>query len=275
MKKNVLSLMLLASASSMLLYSCKKDETVPEPTVVKQWMIALSAKNENPAPAGRNETGTVMLTLLSDNSVTYTITAIGLASGDYLTAAHLHVGDAITSGAVILPLTPTFSASTGTGTTTNLRTTLVDSLKNDANEIYFNVHTTQVGSGLLRGQLNTTIELAADIALSGTNEPTPVITTATGIATFRLTGAKKLYTKFVINNLESGDVMTAAHIHKGLVGANGSVIVPVYGNAAEFGTVKIIPVDDALFASLKVDAIYANAHSTLKPSGIVRGQIRQ
>lgn len=267
-------LMLLVLFATMFLFSCKKDETTPAPTVVKQWTIILSAKNENPAPAGRNETGTASLALLSDNSFTYTITVAGLVQGDALTAAHLHVGDVITNGAIILPFTPTFSGSTATGTTTNLRSSLVDSLKNDANEIYFNVHTTQVGSGLLRGQLNTTIELAADVALNGTNESTPVTTTTTGIATFRLTGAKKLYAKFVINNLEAGDAMTAAHIHKGAVGVNGAVIVPIYGTTADFGTVKIITVDDVLFASLKTDPIYANAHSTLKAGGIVRGQIR-
>lgn len=275
MKKNVSSAAFLCVFCTTIFFSCKKDDAVPAPTIVKQWTVALSAKNENPVPAGRTETGTALLMLMSDNSLTYTITVNGLATGDAFTAAHLHVGDVITSGAVILPLSPVFSGGVGTGTTTNLRTTLVDSLKDDNNEIYFNAHTTQVGSGLLRGQLNTNVEMAADVALSGANEPTPVTTTTTGVATFRLTSAKKLYTKFVITNLETGDAMTAAHIHKGAVGVNGPVIVPIYGSAAEFGTVKIITItDDALFASLKTDAIYANAHSTNKGGGIVRGQIR-
>lgn len=274
MKKNLPALLLFITMTSTLLLSCKKDDATPAPTVVKQWTIALSAKNENPALASRNETGTASLTLLSDNSLTYTLSINALVSGDALTAAHIHVGDVITSGAVIVSLNPMFMGSTGMGTVTNLRTSFVDSLKNDANELYFNVHSTQVGSGLVRGQLNTNIEVASDVVLNGANEPTPVVTTATGLATLRLTSAKKLYTKVVITNLETNDVMTAAHIHKGAVGANGSVIVPIYGSASEFGTTKIITVDDALFASLKADAIYFNAHSMLKSGGLVRGQIR-
>jgi hypothetical protein len=274
MKKNALSLLLFTTITSTLLFSCKKDDATPAPTVVKQWTIVLSAKNENPALASRNETGTVSLTLRSDNSLVYALSINGLASSDVLTAAHIHVGDVITNGGVILGLNPTFAGSTASGTILNLRTSLVDSLKSDANELYFNVHPTQVGSGIVRGQLNTNIEVASDVLLSGTNETTPVTTTAIGIGTLRLTSAKKLYTKVVITNLEATDAMIAAHIHRGAAGANGAVIVPIYGSAAEFGTTKIITVDDALFASLKTDAIYFNAHSTLRPSGVVRGQIR-
>ena len=263
-----LTIILLVALSSC----SKKDPAVA--TVLKQWNIALSSKFENPAPASRNETGTVALTLLSDNSLTYTITVNNLASGDVLSAAHLHVGDVITSGGIVLPLTPVFNGSTGTGTTTSLRSTLVDSLMDDSKEIYFNIHSAQVGSGLVRGQLNTNIEMAADVVLSGANEVPVVTTTATGLALVRLTSKKILYTRIAIANLEAGDAMSVAHIHKAAAGTNGGVITGIYGTAAEFGTVKILTVDDLTFASLKADAIYVNAHSVNKPGGIVRGQIR-
>jgi CHRD domain len=260
-----------------MISSCSNDDNsnvVPTPTVVKDWTIPLSATYENPAPASRTETGTATMQLLSDNSLKYTITLVGLAGADVLTAAHLHVGDAITSGGVILGIDPLFSGSTANGTITGLRASLVDSLKNSANEIYFNVHSTQVPSGLVRGQVNTNIELAADLELSGANEVPPVTTTATGKALVRLTSEKKLYVKLTITNLEGGDALTAAHIHKAATGVNGSVLVGFYGSAADFGTTKIITVDDAAYASLKADNIYANAHSTNHPAGIVRAQIR-
>jgi hypothetical protein len=41
----------------------------------------------------------------------------------------------------------------------------------------------------------------------------------------------------------------------------------IYGNAAEFGTVKILTVDEATATSLKTDAIYINAHSVLRGPG--------
>ena len=74
MKKNVSSAAFLCVFCTTIFFSCKKDDAVPAPTIVKQWTVALSAKNENPVPAGRTETGTALLMLMSDNSLTYTIT---------------------------------------------------------------------------------------------------------------------------------------------------------------------------------------------------------
>lgn len=266
----------LASAAAVTLtfISCKKDKTPPSPTIVKEWSIALSAKNENPAPASRNETGTATLQLFSDNSLKYSINAVGLSAGDVLNAAHIHVGDVITNGGVVLGLNPTFAGGVATGTISNVRATLIDSLKSDANELYFNVHSTQVASGLLRGQLNTRLEMVADVALSGTNEVPAVITTATGTALVRLASNKKLYYRVTVSGLEVGDVLSAAHIHKAAAGANAGVFLGLYGTAAEFGTAKIVTVDDAQIASLKVDAFYINVHSVNRPSGVIRGQIR-
>ncbi|MBU0696591.1 MAG: CHRD domain-containing protein [Bacteroidetes bacterium] len=275
MKLNYLKIGFAISSIALVMFSCKKDNTTPEPTVTRQWTIALSAKNEVPAPANRTETGTATLELRSDNSLKYTISVGNLTSGDALVAAHLHVGNVITNGGIVLALNPTFTGGTATGTITKVRQTLVDSLKSDViYELYFNVHSSQVGSGLVRGQLNVGIELAADVALSGANEaPNAVNTTAKGLAILRLTADKKLYSKVTITTLEQGDAMAAAHIHKGASGVSGPVILAL-NNATDFGTAKMFTVDDALFTSLKTDAIYVNAHSANYPGGIVRGQIR-
>ena len=255
--------------------SCSKDKaSAPPATMVKEWSIMLSAKNENPAPVSRNENGTATLQLFSDNSLKYTINVIGLPASDALIAAHIHTGDVISNGGVILGLNPTFVGGVATGTITNVRTTLVDSLKSDANELYFNVHSTQIASGLVRGQLNTKLEMVSDVALSGANEVPVVNTAATGIALLRLTSNKKLYYKITVTGLEIGDALSAAHIHKAATGNNGGIIIGLYSAAAEFGTVKVISVDDVQFASLKADALYVNVHSTNKSSGIIRGQIR-
>jgi hypothetical protein len=275
MKKNSLYLALLFSTLTVGFMACKKDNTpVVVPTLVKEWTIALNVKNENTPPAGRTETGSVNIKLLSDNSITYTITVVGLASGDALTAAHIHAGDVITNGGVVLGFSPTFSGSSATGTITNIRSTFVDSLKDNVNELYFNVHSTLFPGGLVRGQLNTNIEMAEFVTMSGANEIPAVTTTATGTALIRITSEKKIYTKVVISNLESGDALTASHIHKAVAGTNGSVILGFYGSAADFGTVKIATLTDALYTSIKTDAVYVNAHSTAHPGGIVRGQIR-
>lgn len=267
------------TVSFLLLYtfvlSCSKSDTItPAPTSIKQWTIAMSAKNENPAPTTRAETGTAVLELLSDNSLKYTITVVGLTSGDAMVAAHLHVGNVISSGGVIQDLSPVFNGGTATGTVSNLRSTFVDSLKDDVNEIYINAHSTQVGSGLIRGQLNAKLDFVTDVVLNGANEVPAATTTATGLALIRLTTTKQLYLKLTTSGIEAGDAFSAAHIHKAAFGVNGSVFIGFYANNADFGTTKIITVDDATITSLKTDAMYVNAHSTTKPGGLIRGQIR-
>jgi len=259
----------------LISYSCVEDSTpIPAPTLEKTWMINLSNKNEIPATASRNETGMAMLELYSDNSLKYTINVTGLTSGDALTNSHIHVGNVISNGAVVLDLKPTFSSSSATATIPNLRQSFVDSLKSDANDLYLNVHSTQLTAGIVRGQLNKVIDVAADVVLRGTNEVPSVTTLATGLATVRVTSDKTLYIKTVISNLESTDAMTAAHLHKAAAGVNAGVLLGFYTNGADFGSTKILTLTDDVYNSLKNDAIYVNAHSTLRPTGLVRGQIR-
>lgn len=283
-KKNMnIKSLLIVCLTVIIFSSCKKDEspyTVPV-SLLKEWSIALSAKNENPAPASRNETGTATLQLFSDNSLKYTINVSGLAASDALIAAHIHVGNVISNGGVVLGIDPTFTGGVATGTKTNLRASLVDSLKSDANELYFNVHSTQVASGLLRGQLNTKLEMVADVALSGVNEVPAITTTASGTALLRLTSNKKLYYRVTVTGLEASDALLASHIHRAAAGANGAIFLDLYsstgglyGSAADFGTAKVVSVDDAQIVSLKADALYLNVHSSNKPSGVIRGQIR-
>jgi hypothetical protein len=122
--------------------------------------------------------------------------------------------------------------------------------------------------------MNIGIDMAVDVALSGTNEVPPVVTTASGIALLRLTTDKKLYSRITVNNLEAGDALLFAHIHKAPIGVNGSVIVDLAANAADFGVIKMTTLTDLLVTSVKVDPVYVNAHSTMHPGGVVRGQIR-
>jgi hypothetical protein len=260
---------------TLLALSCSDDETpTPAPTLDREWTIPLSAKFENPAPANRAETGTATLQLMSDKSLKYTLTVTGLAASDALTAAHLHVGNVITNGNVIQDLNPTFTNGVATGTITNLRSSLVDSLKSDINDIYINIHSTQVGSGLVRGQLNTQVEFAQDVVLNSANEVPAGTSAATGLAVIRLASDRQLYTLITVTGVETGDALTAAHYHRAATGVNGPILLDIYSSAAQFGTVKVSAVDDPFIAALKNDPTYVNVHSTSKPGGLIRGQIR-
>ena len=268
-------LMLFFFPLCIMAAACSKSSTsTPDPTVLKRWEVALNAKFEVPASVGRSETGTAVLDLYSDLTMKYTITVTGLAAGDQLTAGHIHTGDPMTNGPVILGFNPTFTSGTATGVVT-VRSTLKDSLVNGTADFYVNVHSTMVPSGLLRGQLNNPVTFAQDVALSGTNEVPAVTTTATGQALFRLTANKTLYSKYTVTGLEAGDVLTASHVHVGAAGTNGAVIIPVCASAADFGmALKLPALTDANIALLTTGLVYANAHSQNRPGGVVRGQIR-
>jgi hypothetical protein len=272
-KKRGISIVLPLSLF-VLMFSCSKSTTpvAPAPTVVKHWDIVMDAKFENPAPAGRTETGTAKLDLYSDNSFKYAITVTGLAGGDALTASHIHFGDAGTNGPVILNFSPVFSANAASATLTNLRQTLVDSIQTGT--VYVNVHSTQFPGGLVRGQMDKTMDFAVDVPLSGANEVPAVTTTATGLALLRLTTDKTLYSKITVSTLDAGDTLSVAHIHGAAAGVNGAVLQALCLSAADFGVVKSVVLTDANVTAVKTGAVYVNAHTKLHPGGIIRGQIR-
>lgn len=259
---------------SCFFISCEKNDAVVKPSILKEITISLAAANENPQPAGRAETGTATVKLYSDNSITVDATLVGLSTADNLTLAHFHVGDPVTNGPIILDLKPTFTGGIAKASLTSVRATLIDSIKAGIADMYLNIHSTQVGSGIVRGQFFNPVTFSSSVALSGANEVPAVTTTATGIALLRVTTDNKLYSKVTVSNLESSDALTASHIHSGAVGSNGGVLIGLCSSAADFGITKINTPTAAILNSIKADALYVNVHSTAKTSGVIRGQIR-
>lgn len=269
--KNVLVAFLLFST---FLVSCEKEETAIQPQLVKEITVSLAAANENPQPAGRTESGSATVKIYSDNSITIDATLVGLSAADNLTMAHFHAGDPVTNGPVILDLKPTFTGSTVKATLSAVRTSFIDSIKASTADIYLNIHSSQVGSGIVRGQLFNPVTFAASVSLSGANEVPAVTTTATGVALLRLTADNKLYSKITVSNLEANDALTMAHIHTGAAGSNGGVLIGLCSSAADFGVTKVNTPSAAVISSINSDKLYVNVHSTTKASGIIRGQIR-
>ena len=251
------------------LTACKHDDVTP-PDVLRTWTVALNNSGEIPIPAGRTDNGTATLTLYVDNSLKYELTNT-LKVGDAATAAHIHSGDAGSNGPVVIDFgTPSGNNFSGT---IMLNATQADLLKNNS-PAYVNVHSTNFPGGVIRGQVESTLAFAMDIPLVGTNEVPSVTTTATGVATLRMTADKKLYSKIVVTSLEANDTLTLGHIHKAAAGVNGSVIVDLIPAATDFGVLKTFTLTDALYNDVLTSQVYVNVHSKRKPSGIVRGQIR-
>lgn len=257
---------------AITLQSCDHDDD-NGPSTVKKWEVTLKAINEVPAVAGRNEEGEATIELLSDNSLKYNLHIHNLSSTDALNNAHIHTGDAGTSGPVFIPFNPTFIGAGSTGIVTGLRQGQIDTLL--SKPVYVNVHSTQAPAGLARAQLDKEVVFAKDVVLSGANEVPPVNTTATGLAILRLTNDKVLYSKVTVTNLESNDALTVSHIHPGAVGTNGSPLIFLCNNVSDFGVLKISnPLDDAAYNQLLNSPMYVNAHSSLHGPGLIRGQIR-
>lgn len=267
--KHIITISALAAAGFLTFSSCNKNDD-PNPDVI--WSIPLNAKLENPAPAGRTETGLLTMQLYGNNTLRYSFKVENLASGDEITMAHFHTGDPVTNGPIILPF-PAFTGTSASGEIA-LRKSLADSLKDSKNDIYFNVHSSQFPAGLVRGTVNSDIVAAADVTLTGLNEVPPVVTTATGTALIRLTIDRKLYSKVSVTGLPGGDALTAAHIHTGAAGTNGAVLVGLCASAADFGISRMTQLDEATANTVRTGAVYTNVHSTSHPNGVIRGQIR-
>jgi hypothetical protein len=252
--------------------ACKHDPGVL-PTTIKKWEnIGLSAKNEIPAPAGKSEEGDLTLELLSDNSLKYEFHIHNLSPGDAITGAHVHFADAGNNGPVIIDLKPSVISGGASGIVSNLRQGQIDTLINQT--VYFNVHSTQAPGGIARGQLDKKVEFAMDVALSGANEVPAVTTSASGVCILRMTEDKILFSKISVSNLDAGDTIRVAHIHKAAAGSNGPVRVTLAGNIGEFDIMKTTTLVDSVYNMIKTEPMYVNAHSKLKGGGLVRGQIR-
>jgi len=121
--------------------------------------------------------------------------------------------------------------------------------------------------------------------LTGANErPTPNTSTATGTATYVLSGNLLSYT-IVVSGLTVP--ASAAHLHVGGPSVVGPVLVPYTVSATQTGTITTGTIDltfpvvsgnssvpgDSIKVLLNNGNAYANVHNSIYPGGEVRGQI--
>ena len=121
--------------------------------------------------------------------------------------------------------------------------------------------------------------------LVGGNEVPPVLTDATGLASFELNAAGTEL-DFQLE-LFSIDNVVAGHIHAGAAGTNGPVVAVLIPNMAPSGLVNglfasgtILETDlidttlSDFTTALNAGTLYVNVHTTDHPPGEIRGQIR-
>jgi hypothetical protein len=108
--------------------------------------LELSGNNEVP-PVTTPATGTAVVDIKPDRSVTATVTVSGMAA----TASHIHEGAAGTNGPVIVPFTKTGENTFGAADGAKLTEAQYESYK--AGKLYVNVHSAKNPGGEIRAQL--------------------------------------------------------------------------------------------------------------------------
>jgi hypothetical protein len=267
-------ILLFICALSAIIVSCRREFETSNPEVIREWYVPFSSQFTNPAVAGRPDTGTVHIQLLENNSIRYDFNLTNFRADDLITGVSLNAGSPIANGPVLVNLNSRLGNKYITGVAQNLRQSLVDSLRDTTNQIYFTANSSLAPNGIFRGQLNETITLAATVALTGAEEVPPVTTTARGTAIIRVTSNRKVYSLVSVTNVEPTDQMTMAHIHNGGRGQNGPILVTLVNAPTEFGIAKTIFIDDATYNTLMNNPLYVNAHSVRNPAGKIRGQLK-
>jgi hypothetical protein len=119
----------------------------------------------------------------------------------------------------------------------------------------------------------------AEVTLSGSQEPTPVTTSATGTATAELDG-DTLTVNGTFSGLSSDLTPVAgspAHVHKAARGQNGPVlfnlnVTPGTDNRSGSFTATAT-LSEADREDFREGLLYVNVHTTNNPGGELRGQL--
>lgn len=247
----------------------------------------LSGHNEV-LPIATNATGFVSAGL-NGNELTVTGAFEGLSSPlavEIAMGAHLHVGYAGQNGPVQFPLTASLSEDSLSGAFSAEDNTFI--LSNDelellrGRQIYVNIHSLNFPGGELRGQLVPVSESAYSMSLFGSNEVPSVLSSGFGALVLEVHDGQ-LTVSGAFSNLDgdfNANIAGGAHLHVGQAGENGGIELGLNADVDEDLRGGIFRAEDntfelteALRDLLAERALYANIHTTLYPSGELRGQL--
>ena len=185
-------------------------------------------------------------------------------------AAHIHIAARGTPGPVVVPLcAPCTSGVTGTA---NITPVVLEAIEND--RAYVNVHTKTNPAGEIRDQVSPVAILKTSLrAAQERPKPKGNVRPARGAFTVSIAkqGSSAVLTwRLTFSHLTGKAV--AAHIHRGVRGKAGPVIVPLCA-PCKSGAQGKATVDSSVLNALESGRTYVNVHTKKNPAGEIRGQI--
>ncbi|MGF1733783.1 CHRD domain-containing protein [Photobacterium satsumensis] len=231
--------------------------------------FVLSGRQEVPAIES-DAMGNGYATVNTDtNAVNLKVVTTGVEDA---VAAHIHEGEVGENGGVVVFL------EQGTDDPNVWQTPEGATLDADVIEDllagghYVNVHTPDVPSGELRGQIFSSSVTLFAFGLDGSQEVPPVVTDGAGDGYVWLDTDTNLLSVLIYTT--GLDDAVAAHVHEGEAGINGGVIVALeQDGASTWRSPGQVEIDDDTAETLLSAGLYLNVHTPDVPSGEVRGQI--
>jgi hypothetical protein len=77
-----------------------------------------------------------------------------------------------------------------------------------------------------------------------------------------------------VNNLTTGDILTASQINVGKTGIVGPVVIPLYTGSADYNTAKSLKLTSSQVNFLQNMEVYVSVNSQQVANELLRGQIR-
>jgi hypothetical protein len=238
-----------------------------------QIAATMVAGDETPTPKGDvgSARGSFTATLTKSDTgavLNWELSFAGL-TGDAV-AAHIHVGARGVPGPVVIPLcAPCTSGATGTA---NVNAVVLDAIQND--RAYVNVHTKTNPAGEIRGQVSPAATLRTSLrAAQERPKPKGKVRRAKGAFTLTVTkqGSSAVLAWRLTFSRLTGRAF-AAHIHSGVRGKSGPVIVPLCA-PCKSGAKGQATVGASVLNALEAGRAYVNVHTAKNPAGEIRGQL--
>jgi len=284
---------------------------------VHYFVADMRGANEVPALTTTNNAGALIVAhvvrdaqgQVVSGTVNFNIRAT-FATAETVTGLHIHTGAAAVNGPVVIDTgirgadpvqAPTGILPLQYSAQVRAAGAGLDALRGlltNPNGYYVNLHTLANPGGQFRGQLYRAEEKTFLANLNSTNEVPPVTPGGTGVGSFVGLRAYDSAGRFVLGAglftsnyvLGSQQRLTGWHLHRGVAGANGPVVLdsglaaaqqvdtPPNGTGTIQRWITYQPEAAAAVAALgdlfgNPSGFYMNIHTTTNPGGTIRGQM--